>query len=134
MLSKDHVSSNFNPVTVYYQLKSMETPLLNMLHKMFVHIISIRLCLDQMRIGQKRNNSVGKTKYLTGNFQQHLFVAFDFDNIYHYQENAKQFKPERNQKKDIRSVIYTRNTTYCVSQLAFCFARLKHAQNFSLKH
>ena len=51
MLSKDHVSSHFNPVTVYYQLKSMETPLLNMLHKMFVHIISIHLCLDQMRIG-----------------------------------------------------------------------------------
>ena len=48
-----------------------------MLCNMFVHIISKLLDFDQMRMGQIRNNSVGKKKILAEKiFSRYFSVAF----------------------------------------------------------
>ena len=72
-----------------------------------IHIISKPLDLDQMRMGQIKNNSVGIKNSNRGNIQQaiknflqHLFIRLFIRFIYyHYLENTKQLKNEIKQQK-----------------------------------
>ena len=54
-----------------------------------------------MRMGWKRNNSVGKKVYQR-NYLEAIFSSidyFDFDNIYHCHEFTKELKNQMKQKK-----------------------------------
>ena len=106
-----------------------------MSYSLFVHILSIPLDLDQMRMWWIRINSVGKIELLTEEiFSRQFSLALLNSAFLTFTITMKilsSSKMKWKRKEDVKLLIFVRNTAYLISCQEFRFQRRKQVKTWA---